>query len=325
MHDLAVYLGPLIFFAVVEPLLGPFQRVLTTEIMIWCMFAVAYNLLFGYTGLMSLGHALFFGAGMYGFAFSLIYLKTDIWISILLAFIGAATFSTLIGLIAVRVRGVYFLIITLILSMTFYAAALNYPEISGGSDGLILQIPHLNFLNFSLDIVDPTVNYYFVWVFLTLSYIFLIKLVDSPLGFVLKAIRENEQRTRLIGYNVDSFRLFAFAVSGTFSGLAGAMYAITFRFAGPQLMSVTGSVNVLVWTLVGGSATVMGPLVGTIVMVLAVEYISSETSGYLVFVGILLVLVTKFAPRGIVGTIRNRLATFGGSNSAKHERQTYSS
>jgi len=318
MYDLSTYFGPPFLFAVVEPLLDPFQRVLLTEIMIWCMFAMAYNLLFGHTGLLSLGHALFFGAGMYGLAFSLIYLKTDLWISVLLAFVGAAIFSTLIGLIAIRVRGVYFLIITLILSMTFYAAALNYPEMSGGSDGLVLKIPHLNFFNLTFDIVDPTVNYYFVWIFLTFSYIFLVRLVDSPLGIVLKAIHENEQRTRLVGYNVDNWRLFAFAVSGTFSGLAGSMYAITFRFAGPQLMGLTGSVNVLVWTLVGGSATMLGPIVGTIVMVLAVDYISSETLGYLIFVGIILIVVTKFAPKGIVGTIKDQLRLSGG---LKHERQ----
>jgi branched-chain amino acid transport system permease protein len=247
---------------------------------------MAYNLLFGYTGLLSLGHALFFGAGMYCFAFSLIYLQADLWILLAFTLIGTALFSAIIGLIAIRVRGVYFLIITLIISMTFYSAALSYPEVSGGSDGMVLRTPNLNFFSFSLNITDPAVNYFLVWVLLTISYIII---------------------TRLIGYNVENYRLLAFVISGTFSGLAGSMYAMSFRFAGPQLMSVTNSVNVLVWTLVGGSATILGPIVGTVVMVLAMDYISSETSAFLIFVGLILILVTKFAPKGIVGTIRERL------------------
>ena len=314
LRNLALCLGPPFLFALVEPLLGPFQRSLVTEIMIWCVFAMAYNLLFGYTGLLSLGHALFFGAGMYCFAFSLIYVQADLWIAFTLTLIGAAVFSTIIGLIAIRVRGVYFLIITLIISMTFYAAALSYPEVSGGSDGMILRIPNLNFFSFSLNITDPTVNYFLVWVLLTISYIIIARLITSPLGIVLRAIGQNEQRARLIGYNVENYRLLAFTISGTFSGLAGSMYALSFRFAGPQLMSVTSSVNVLLWALVGGSATILGPIVGTVVMVLAMDYISSETSAFLIFVGLILILVTKFAPKGIVGTIRDRLMSTSDSH-----------
>jgi len=312
LRNLALYLGPPILFALVEPLLGPFQRSLVTEIMVWCVFAMAYNLLFGYTGLLSLGHALFFGAGMYCFAFSLIYVQADLWISLALTLIGAAVFSTIIGLIATRVRGVYFLIITLIISMTFYAATFSYPEVSGGSDGMVLRIPNLKFFSFSLNITDPTVNYFLVWVLLTISYIIITRLITSPLGIVLRAIGQNDQRARLIGYNVERYRLLAFTISGTFSGLAGSMYAMSFRFAGPQLMSVTNSVNVLVWTLVGGSATILGPIVGTVVMVLAMDYISSETSGFLIFVGLILILVTKFTPKGIVGAIRDRLMSTSG-------------
>ena len=278
---------------------------------------MAYNLLFGYTGLLSLGHALFFGAGMYCFAFSLIYVQADLWISLALTLIGAAVFSTIIGLIAIRVRGVYFLIITLIISMTFYAAALSYPEVSGGSDGMVLRIPNLNFFSFSLNIIDPTVNYFLVWVLLTISYIMIARLITSPLGIVLRAIGQNEQRVRLIGYNVEKCKLLAFAISGTFSGLAGSMYALTFRFAGPQLMNVTSSVNVLLWVLVGGSATILGPVVGTIAMVLVMDYISSETSGFLIFVGLILILVTKFAPKGIVGTIRDRLISTSDSHNER--------
>jgi branched-chain amino acid transport system permease protein len=316
-YRVASYLGPPLVFAAVEPLLGPFQQVLVTEIMIWCIFAIAYNLLFGYTGLTSLGHALFFGAGMYAFAYSIMYLKTSVLAAILLTFISACLFSILIGLIAVRVKGVYFLIITLVLSMAFYSAALNYPEISGGSDGLVLRMPDLNLFGFKFSILDPTVNYYLVWIFLTLSHISLTFLTTSPFGTVLKGIRENEQRARLVGYDVHSYRLLAFTISGTFSGLAGSMYALSFRFAGPQLMTITASVNVLVWTLVGGAATILGPLIGTIVTVLVVDYISSETTGFLIFVGLLLVLVTKFAPRGIVGTIRDRLIA---SSESGHDR-----
>lgn len=306
--SLVTWSGTLLALGLIQPVLTPFQRSLVTEMMIWSIFALAYNLLFGYTGLVSLGHGLFFGAGMYAAALSLIYLGADAWSALAIGGGGATLVSAVIGYLSIRVRGLYFLIVTLIFSMTFYLAALNYPEVTGGSGGLVLTIPNFAFANVAFSILDPVVNFYLVLIVLGISWGILARIGTSPVGKVLQAVRENEERTRLLGYNVERYKLFAFIVSGLFSGLAGALYAFSFRFAGPQFMDVVTSVNVLVWTLVGGAGTVLGPVVGTFLMVAVVDYTSSLTSSFLIVVGAVLLVIVSAARKGIVGTLRSRLA-----------------
>jgi branched-chain amino acid transport system permease protein len=279
--------------------------------MVWSIFALAYNLLHGYTGLTSLGHGLFFGAGMYGVAFSFRYLGVDGLGGLAIGAAGAMLVATVVGFLSLRVRGLYFLILTLIFSMVFYAAALSYPQISGGSSGLVLELPGLLGGGTLVTLLKPVSDFYVVLAFLAGIWALVLRIVRSPVGLVLQGIRENEERARLLGYHVERYKLFAFALSGLLSGIAGALYTSVFRFAAPEFLNVPTSVNVLMWTLVGGAGTVLGPVVGTFLMISVVDYVSSFTSSFLIVVGVVLIVTVTRVRRGLVGSILSWLSRRG--------------
>jgi branched-chain amino acid transport system permease protein len=219
--------------------------------------------------------------------------------------------ATVVGYLSLRVRGLYFLILTLIFSMAFYAAALNYPHISGGSSGLVLELSGFLGGGQFVTLLKPVVDFYVVLTFLAAIWALVLRIVRSPVGLALQGIRENEERARLLGYNVERYKLFAFAVSGLLSGIAGALYASVFRFAAPEFLNVPTSVNVLVWTLVGGAGTALGPVVGTFLMISVVDFLSSFTSSFLIVVGVVLIVAVTGLRRGLVGSILSRVSRRG--------------
>lgn len=286
----------------------PFHRAMITRIMILTTYAIGYNLLLGYTGLMSLGHAMFFASGMYATGMPVFYLGfgapaalgTGLLISILM--------STLIGLITLRTTGVSFLIITLMFSQAFHLSTLYFNQFTMGDQGFILSglLSPLQFGSTELAFSDPALKYNMALVLFSVSLILSVWLIGSPIGRVLVGVRENEERTRLLGYNTFNYKLLSLIISGTLSGIAGSVYALTFSYVGSSFASIIYSIYPLLWTLLGGAGTTFGPFVGTAVMTYMVDIASGLTSSYLFAVGAILIILILWFPSGVIGGIRSR-------------------
>ena len=312
--------GFLLSFAVVlsgliiaPHVLGTFQRVLLTEILIWGLFAMAFDLVYGYTGMLSFGQSTFFGFGSYAMTLAILRGGIGLWPALLLGIVVDTIMAALVGFVAVRIKGHYFVIITVIFSLVFFFWALNWTWLTGGDDGLSLKVPDLRLGWWKGSLYDPLTNYYFVLAFSVASFLFLRRLVQSPLGKVFLSIRENEHRARLIGYHVDRFKLLAFVIAGALSGLAGALYSLTLRYANAGLMHWTVSGDAVVWTLVGGTGTLVGPILGTALLITFTDYVSAWMENYKIIIGILIVVVVLVAPQGIAGVVRQRWMAKGAS------------
>lgn len=291
--------------------LGTFQRVLLTEILIWGLFAMAFDVLYGYTGMLSFGQATFFGFGSYALTLAILRGGIGLWPALLLGILVPTIMAALIGFVAVRIRGHYFVIITVIFSLVFFFWALNWSWLTGGDDGLSLKVPGLSVGWWEFSLYDPMTNYYFVLVFCVASFLLCRRIVQSPLGKIFLGIRENEHRARLVGYHVERFKLLAFVISGALSGLAGALYSLTFRYANAGLMHWTVSGEAVVWTLVGGAGSLVGPILGTALLVTFTDYVSAWFENYKIIIGVLIVLVVLAAPQGIAGMVRERWTVKG--------------
>lgn len=293
--------------------LGTFQRVLLTEILIWALFAVGFDLLYGYTGMLSFGQATFFGFGSYAVTLGVLRWGLGLWPALLLGVGVSAAAAGVVGFFAVRIRGHYFVIITVVFSLIFFFWALNWSWLTGGDDGLSFTVPDLALGPWRFSLYDPVTNYYFVLAVCATVFVFTRQLVHSPLGKVLVGIRENELRARLIGYDVEGYKLLAFVIAGGLSGLAGALYSVTFRYANARLMHWTVSGDAVVWTLVGGAGSLVGPILGTGLLVVFTDYVSAWIEDYKIIIGAVIILVVIAAPEGIVGLIRQHGAAGRGS------------
>ena len=286
--------------------LGTFQRVLLTEILIWALFALAFDLLYGYTGMLSFGQATFFGFGSYAVTLGVLRGGLGLWPALLLGLAVSTIAAWVVGFFAVRIRGHYFVIITVVFSLIFFFWALNWSWLTGGDDGLSFSVPRLSLGWWEFSLYDPVANYYFVLAICSAAFLLTRRLVYSPLGKVFVGIRENEQRARLMGYNVERYKLLVFVISGALSGLAGALYSLTFRYANARLMHWTVSGDAIVWTLVGGAGSLIGPVVGTGLLVVFTDYVSAWIEDYKIIIGAVIIVVVLAAPQGIVGVIRER-------------------
>jgi branched-chain amino acid transport system permease protein len=258
--------------------------------------------------MLSFGQSTFFGFGSYALALAILRGGSGVWSALLLGIVVAAILAALVGFVAVRIRGHYFVIITVIFSLVFFFWALNWTWLTGGDDGLSLKLPELSFGWWTGSLYDPLTNYYFVLAFCTASFLLCRRLVQSPLGRVLLGIRENEHRARLVGYHVERFKLVVFVIAGALSGLAGALYSLTFRYANVGLMHWTVSGDAVVWTLVGGTGTLVGPILGAALLVTFTDYVSAWFENYKIIIGVLIVLMVLVAPQGIAGMVRQRWA-----------------
>ncbi len=305
---LALHLGVLLLLAGLQFVLPAFHHGLLARIMVLAAYAVGYNLLLGYTGLMSLGHAMFFAAGMYGTGLTIYHLGFGVPAG-LAAGAGAGLLAALVvAAVTLRTSGPAFLIVTMMLAQAFYLATLYFNDVTGGDQGLILADLGLALGGRSVSLADPAVKYNLALVVLAGALLLSLWVVRSPVGRVLVAVRENEERTRLLGYNTARYRVFTVLVSGLLSAVAGAAYTVLFSYVGSAFAGVLYSIYPLLWTLLGGAGTTLGPLVGTVVMTYAVDIASGITTGYLMVVGAALVVMILWAPAGIVGGIRARWA-----------------
>jgi branched-chain amino acid transport system permease protein len=287
--------------AFIEPFLSPFLRVFVTESMAWILLAMSFNLLWGYTGLLSFGQAMFFGTGAYGVVLSVLRLNLNLWASLLIAITLCIVIGLGVGSLAIRVRGHNFFIMTVIFSVILYMTALNWRWLTGGDDGLNFTPPPLSLAFADFPLLDYKVNYYYVLALFAIMFFVFMRLVSSPFGKALIAIKENEERAKCLGYNVQFLKLASFTISAIYAGLGGALYAITAHYASATFYSIEVSANALAYSLVGGSGKLLGPIIGTGLLVTLTTYLSRS------IIGLIIILVITKAPKGIVGIIGEKL------------------
>jgi len=294
----------------VAPLVLPeFWRRFVTEILIWGLLAMSSDILIGYTGMISFGHSVFFGLGMYGAAAALLWAKpANLWLALLFGLAAAAAVAVFVAYFATRLRDIYFSITTLVFSQIFYVVIFTWTEVTGGENGLTFSRPALAIPGlFSVPFTTETLHW-FVLAVVTISFLTIRRVTQSPFGMVLQAIRENEPRARAIGYAVERYKIVAVMLSGLFAGLAGILYAIQNKFAAPDFVFFLVSGEVVIFNVMGGIGTLVGPVAGAAFFLLLREGLSRYfTEYYLIPVGIIFTAMVIFMPQGLLGFARRRL------------------
>ena len=275
---------------------------LVIQMMIFSLFAMSLDLLIGYTGMASLGHAAYFGVAAYATGLLALKLGWSVWLALPAGLLVAALTATLFGFLALRTRGSYFLMITLALSQVVWGIAFGWRSLTGGDDGLP-EVPRPN-LGLPWPLTDETPFYYFVLFCIGVGTFLLIRIVSSPFGFALRGIRESETRMLSLGYNVWRYKLAVFVLAATFAGLAGCLYVYYNRFVSPDYLQVVRSAEVLLMVILGGAGTLIGPAIGAALIVLLDNVVSTYTERWLLVLGVIYVVVALFAPRGVVGFLR---------------------
>jgi len=282
-------------------ILPPYYVGLVVKMMVFALFAMSLDLLLGYAGMPSLGHAAYFGMAAYTTGLLALKAGWTVWLALPAGIAMAALTSVVFGLLALRTRGSYFLMITLALSQVLWGIAFGWRSLTGGDDGLP-EVPRPN-LSLPWSMSDNTPFYYFVLLLFVVGTLVLVRIVASPFGYVLRGIRESETRMLVLGYNVWRYKLVAFVVAAAFAGLAGCLYVYFNRFVSPDYVHVVRSAEVLLMVILGGAGTLIGPAVGATLIVLLENLISTYTERWVTVLGIIYVLVALLAPNGIAGLI----------------------
>src|SRR5262245_61490020 len=294
----SVFVAAIVLLIIAPLVLPEFWRRFFTEFLIWGLLAMSSDLLIGYTGMISFGHSAFFGLGMYGAAAALLTTRpASLWVALLYGLIAAAGVAAFVAYFSTRLRDIYFAITTLIFSQIFYVIIFTSTKWTGGENGLTFDQPALAVPGlFSIEF-EPEVLHWFVLAVVAGSYVLLRRITQSPFGMVLQSIRENEARTRAIGYPVERYKIVAVMLSGLFAGLAGVLYAIQMRFADPTLLYFLISGEVVIFNVMGGIGTLVGPIVGAgffLGMREAFARLLGEQFPYLIPVGVIFILMVIF-------------------------------
>ena len=283
------------------------------EVLIFAIFAMSLDLLLGYTGLPSFGHAAFFGLGAYILAYFSSHselalgLTDNLLVTLPIVILGTALVAVLLGILALRTSGLYFLMITLAFGQMLFSIAIRWSSVTGGSDGLIgVPRPSLGIGQWKYSFDDRASFYYLVLIIFLILWWTLRRIVRSPFGLTLRGIRANEQRMHALGYNTFRYKLAAFVIAGVIAGLAGMLLAQFFWHAVPQNLFWSMSGQALIMVIVGGSGTLTGPVIGAALIRLLPNFASTYTQRSETFMGIVLILFVLFAPGGIVGVLRRR-------------------
>lgn len=298
---LAVYASILVFLASAPSFLSKFILGNLTEIMIFGIFAMSLDILIGYTGLVSFGHAAFLGLGTYSAALLILNNLGNIGLIFLAAVIVSVIIAFIIGYFSTKTTGVYFIMITLAFAQMLYSVAFKFKDITGGSDGLsgisrplLLGISMDNYVHF----------YYFTLIISLFCYLILLQIVKSPLGNVLVGIKENENRMLALGYNTTKFKIVSFVISGAFGGIAGVLNVLYTGYASPDIMRWTISGEGIVMVILGGFGTLHGPFIGAAFFLTLQNIVSSYTDQWLLIVGVIFVIFVIFLRSGIAGIIK---------------------
>jgi branched-chain amino acid transport system permease protein len=279
---------------------------LGSRILVLALAAMALNFLLGFTGVLSFGHAAYFGLGVYGAGLTLRYLMPNTLVGIAVGVAAGALAAAIIGALIVRLRGIYFAMVTIAFGQVFYFIAYRWNGVTGGDDGLTgwHRLP----VGLGLARIDILGNdyafYYFVLAFFAIAVAIMAALLRSPFGRTLLAIRENERRARFLGIPVDQHIWLSWLISCAFVALAGTLYALLNNFADPHDLRWDQSGDFVIMAVLGGMRSFWGPLIGAAIFVALQDYVSSQTANWMSFIGLFFVLVVLFFPRGILGIVR---------------------
>lgn len=295
---------------VIGLLLEKYPLYVAIECLLFALFAMSLDIIVGYAGLVSFGHAAFFGLGAYAAGLSLLHISNSIWIALLVATTIGVAVALFIGSFSIKIRGVYFAIITLAFAEILYRIVNYWGSLTGGSDGLFgFAMPSLNFPGLpEISLGDQRNLFYFSAALLIVSYLVCRKILSSPFGLTLQAIRENDRKVRSMGYNVEGYKVTAFALSAFFATLSGAVFPLLTGFASLDLLYFMMSGQVLIMVMAGGMGTLIGPIIGAFFITILGEASSSYFhQGYLIIIGIILVAVVLFLPAGLASLWRRKV------------------
>ena len=300
----ALHLGVVVALLALVLVLPPYHSNNLARIMVLAVFAIGYNLAFGYTGLLSLGHALFFAAGMFAMGLPVWHWGWGGGPALLLGTLAGGCAAVAVGVLALRTAGVSFMIVTLMFAQAGYLAILYWGGVTGGDEGFVVDSAARVVLGVNLS--DDLPRALAALALFAVALAGSLALVRSRFGRVMVAMRENEERSRMLGYDPFRVKLAALAVSGLYAGAAGAAYGLMFGYVGGTFATIQYSILPMLYVLLGGAGTVLGPVLGAALMFYLIDTASGFTDAWLFLVGAVLVALVLFAPKGILGTIRER-------------------
>jgi len=284
---------------------------LACRVVVLGLAAMALNFLLGFTGVLSFGHAAYFGLGAYGAAMTIKFMVPSTALAIVVGVIVGTVAAAVIGALIVKLRGTYFAMVTIAFGQVFYFIAFRWNTVTGGDDGITgWQRQPLNLGFTTIDIQHSDIAFYFlVLALFAFAVAIMALLLRSPLGRTLVAIRENERRALFLGIPVERHIWLSFVISGAFCALAGSLYALLSNFTDPRSLHWTLSGNFVIMAVLGGMRSFWGPLVGAAIFVVLQDYVSSHTENWMSVIGLFFVLVVTFFPRGVVGIIKRRVVS----------------
>ncbi|MDH6300092.1 branched-chain amino acid transport system permease protein [Polynucleobacter sphagniphilus] len=289
------------------PFLMPYEA-LAVNILIFGLFAMGFNLLFGYMGLLSFGHAAFLGIGGYLTGISIVHYSLPWGLAILIGVIGAAIGGLLMGFLATRTRGIYFSMVTLALGQIVYFIFYKAESLTGGENGLRgVRVDNFEIFGIPVDLLNPLAKYYVILFFVVLAIWLISRILNSPLGAVMEAIRENEKRAAACGYDVARTKLLVFILSAAICGLAGSLRALHLSIVPIDSLNYLQSGQAVMMSILGGMGTFFGPFVGAAVMLFLEDIVTGYTKHWMAVVGIVFMFFVLFFPKGIWGSILSKL------------------
>lgn len=306
MHNgwkLIVFMAIVLGLAIAAPFAGSYTLSLAAVVCVYALFAVSFDVVYGYGGMLSLGQAMFYGTGAYVAAFVIAGSGVHVGAAILVSVASASLLAAITGAVAVRLRGPSFMILTIIASTIVLLMAQAFPEITGGDDGLIVPAAKLAAAG------GPSTSlarFYLALAALTVGFLAAALFVTSPYGRLLQAAKDNPLRAQFLGLNIERFKLVCFIFSGALAGLAGSVNAVIMQHVDAGLFHIFFSVSPLVWTFVGGIGTLVGPVLGAVVLVPMEDYLGSWLGYPRLFAGLLLIAVTLLSTGGLVALFRIR-------------------
>jgi branched-chain amino acid transport system permease protein len=292
-----------LLFLLVFPFLMPYDA-LSVNILIFGLYAVGFNLLFGYTGMLSFGHAAFLGVGSYLAGIAVVSGGWPWWAAILLGVFSAALVGVAMGYLAIRTRGIYFSMVTLALAQIIYYVFYKAEGWTGGENGLRgVKVETINLPGISIDFINPLNKYYVILFFVALALWFISRVLNSPFGAVIESIRENEKRASACGYDVARAKLLVFVLSAAICGLAGTLRALHLSVVPIDSLHYLQSGQAVMMCLLGGMGTFFGPFVGAAVFLYLEDVVTNLTRYWMGAVGLVFMVFVLFFPKGIWGTL----------------------
>jgi len=272
---------------------------LATECIIFSLFAISFNILLGFTGLLSFGHAAFFGIGALACGLAMADLNAGVLSALGMGVICSLVAALIMGFLCLKSHGISFAFLTLAFAELIYFIAYQWSSLTGGEDGLGIPRRSLDLFGLVLNLKNPLIRYYFILFVVVICFAVISRILNSPFGRVLASMRENEQRTSFLGFNTRTYKLISFCLSGLFSGIAGALYTIHLAFVPIENLHWSMSGEIVIITLLGGMGYFFGPVVGTGLFIGLRELISGFFERWQLFVGIIFVLIVIFLPQGL--------------------------